>query len=54
MSCKYCDKNTAEYFGRNKGFIILNGVDLCYNIEWDEDEAEINYCPMCGERLGEE
>lgn len=60
--CKYCDlvsgdeidigdnQNQTLYIERhNNNFSISTHL---YNSE-EEDETDINYCPMCGRKLGE-
>jgi phage protein U len=67
MSCKYCDfiDYTGEYIhpdkvidgkGQNFEVYLLDNIEsenynLFVNGTHTEIEIEINYCPMCGEKL---
>lgn len=57
MSCKYCESekllnelNFAETYIEN-GELVLSYMDACSS---DKDRVPINFCPMCGENLGDD
>lgn len=50
--CDYCNLlKPLGYDGINDGIHIVHCADL-WGIESDTWEFEIEYCPMCGRRLG--
>lgn len=58
--CKYCDENSYEceifYDERNDNYYL--DIETSEWDEYDDDfvhqEVEINFCPYCGRKLGEE
>lgn len=55
--CKYCrEENKDEIcicFGIYKIWVNKNKLHLDIEEVGLEDELNINYCPMCGKKLGE-
>lgn len=52
--CKYCKLVSGETKSMNKyENLFISRHCNTYFIECDDDEIEINYCPMCGRKLGE-
>lgn len=70
MACEYCKnkfkiKPLVEPKDKDEGIVVWvkkrdEGAYLCvygwfeYDVIIGEQQAKINYCPMCGERLVEE
>ena len=57
MSCKYCNYEERIYDDENEfDYIWINDACGCLNVEMDggrELVFEINYCPICGRKLGD-
>lgn len=49
MSCEYCDN--AEYIQLSKWSIMKH---LSIRIKYDEDPRRAEFCPICGQYLGED
>lgn len=57
MACEYCEKlePLISVYGAR---VIVDGFRETLNFAhydqiWAFESCEINYCPMCGERLGD-
>ena len=54
--CKYCEEEEPIANNNNKKVKIKWGelfISLCTGYSWVSDKIEINYCPICGRKLGE-
>lgn len=58
MSCEYCDSVRPKPIVDGGARVTVFNTDAQLWVEWygredsQEDHETINYCPMCGKRLG--
>ena len=56
--CKYCDKFSEIFYSDNSVFefsinkMTYGTILNIYSEHEDQDEIKINFCPMCGKKLG--
>lgn len=57
MACEYCEdgKNLFDRGPEHARIVFRNELNIAlYAYDWVTATIEVNYCPMCGERIGDD